>query len=152
MLTAIERHRQHDTQQAAVERHTPLPESEDLQRVAEVITSFVKQHVAKATTEHNTERTIKEQIVDGLIGPALLRQTPCMNPPHHDEQHERQQIHQTVPVDGQWPDANRHGIELRMDQRGHGYLSIWFWVDHKDPAQFGCIPRKSCCGDRITKL
>ena len=95
-------------------------------RLAAVASPSVRPSSARAsiqaTTEHNAKGAIKQQVVNGLIGPAGLRQLFGMQAAEQDKEYKGQEVHQPVPVNRQGTNADGHRIELGVNQIGHRVL------------------------------
>ena len=64
MAAGGDRHGSHHAQQPAMEGHAALPDGEDLERMRSVIARLVKQHVAEAAAEDDSEHHEKQQVVE----------------------------------------------------------------------------------------
>ena len=120
-LARIQRHRHQYTEEAAVKGHATLPHGQYLERMKKVKTRLVEQHLPQAAAEDDAEHAVKEQVVELLQRPAGAHQlrmrldAPFAEPP---ELEEGEQVHQTVPADGQRAERNGDGVELGMNQHG----------------------------------
>ena len=111
-------HGRKDTQKAAVERHSPLPQGRDFRQMFEVVTRFVEQHVTQAPADDDADHTEKKHVVDHARVPAQLRQPARAQAAQRDERDKRGQIHKAVPADRERTDGQRDGIEIRVGQHG----------------------------------
>ena len=113
--------RQH-AQQAAVEGHSPLPDAEQHQGIAQQLGQVVEQHIAQPAAEDDPEHGKKHQIVDLLEGPAGIgpRRPSPSQPPTAEKAH---QVHESIPVHPQGTEGEGDGIDLGIAQHGE-YLSM----------------------------
>ena len=93
--------------------HAALPDSENLQRMGEVMAGFVKEHLAQAAAKNHTQHAIEQQVVE-LLGRQKTGVLPDAQATEQKKLNKRHQIHQTVPAHGKR--ANRKGdrVELRV--------------------------------------
>ena len=95
-----------------MEAHAAFPDGDDLEGMGEVIARFIEEHLAEAAAKDYAEHAIKQQIVELFRRhQRLLFEAPATQ---GNELNKSQQIHQAVPVDGQWADGNGDRVELRM--------------------------------------
>ena len=82
----------------------------------EVVERLVEEHVAEAAAEDHAEHAVEQHVVDVARMPAGQQVLPRAQLAEHDEQHERDEVHEPVPAHGDGADLERDGIELRMDE------------------------------------
>ncbi len=107
-----------------METHAALPDRENLQRMRQVVSGFVKQAIPDAPPEHHTHHTQEQDVFGVAAGPGRglaqggkwLVAQPGIGQQH--EQAEGREVGQPVPVDGQRPQLQSDRIDLRMDQHG----------------------------------
>src|SRR5690606_28978271 len=102
-------------QQATMEGHAPLPYIEDLDGVGQVVPRLVDQGIAQAAPHHDTDHTIENdvfQLAQGEIGFPLPDASPAEQP-HGGK---AQQIHQSIPMNGDRAELQGDGVELWMLQ------------------------------------
>ena len=110
-----------------MERHAAFPDLEDVERVGKIPVRLVEQYVAEAPTENHAEHAVEKHVVEVAAGPAFgrdvrLARAQAAEPQEHDE---RRQIHQAVPADGERPQMQGDGIELRMDEHESCGFQVW---------------------------
>ena len=94
----VPNHRDQYAQKSAVERHTALPNLENIARIGQKFRRFIKQHIAQTPAENHAQYAIKQDIVQ------LDRLEPEQR--HffravftHEQKHQkRRQIGQAVPM------------------------------------------------------
>ncbi len=86
----------------------------------EVVKRLVEEHVAQAPADDHAEHAVEEHVVDVARMPAGEEVLPRADLPQHREQDEPDEVHESVPAHGQWPDMERDGIELRMNEHAPG--------------------------------
>ncbi len=64
MAPGEERHGDDHAEQAAMERHAAVPDSEDLQGMLEILGEVVEQDVAEPSAEHDAEHGPDDEIVE----------------------------------------------------------------------------------------
>ena len=94
----------------------PCHTGKDLERMREVVERLVEQHVAEAAAEDHAEHAVEQHVVDVARMPAGEQVLPRAQLAEHREQDEPDEVHEPVPADGDGPDLERDGIELRMDE------------------------------------
>ena len=115
--------RQHP-QHAAMKAHAALPDVEDFQRMAEVVTGFIEQAIAQPPAHHHAHDAEEQDVFnvlgrpgtgagDGRIG--LVAQAQAGQ---KEEQAKGGQIRQAVPVNGKGPQLERNRIDFGMDEHG----------------------------------
>jgi hypothetical protein len=122
-------HREQHANQAAMKAHAALPDGKYLQRVREVEPRLVKQHIAQPPAQHHAEHAVEQHVfhVAALPAPGPLAQrdirlVPQAAQPQQNEQAEGSEVGQPVPVDGHWPEPQRNGVDVGVDQ--HGQLRV----------------------------
>ena len=124
-------HGSNHTQQAAVKAHAPRPDRKDFQGMAQVITGFVKQTVAQAPANNHPQHPEKEDVLHILAAPGLVggqvgkgRVLQAAQPQQH-EQAKRCQVRQPIPVHGQRPQLQGHGVDVWVHQHG---TALYAWA------------------------
>ncbi len=122
-------HRCDHPQQPAVEAHAALPDVEDLQRMRQVVAGLVEQAIAQAPAHHHAHHAQKQDVLHVLAGPGLragergIRLVPQPARAQEHEEAERGQVGQAIPVDGERPDLQGDGIDMRVHEHGGRYCA-----------------------------
>ena len=104
--------------------HAALPDCKDLQRMAQVVTGLVKQAVPQAPAHHHPHHPQKKNVLNiparpgARAGDGRIRLMPQTKRCQKKKQAKRGQISQAVPMNGQWPQLKRNGINFGMDEHG----------------------------------
>src|SRR5579875_2583494 len=115
---AEEEQRQHDAEQAPVERHAAMPEGEDLAGMGEIIARLIEEHIADASPEDDAEGAPEHEVVHLRRGHGLGRRR--RDPPHMPPAEENAgDIGERVPADRKRPDAEGNRIEIG-EMQSHG--------------------------------
>ena len=119
-----EGHGREHAEKSAVERHAALPDGEDLERVIEVVTGLVEQHVAQAPAQDYAHDAAKEQVVQLFArdGRQARLDAARAEPP---ERAEGEQVHEPVPAHRQRADGEHDGVEVRMCQHDSSPRLAW---------------------------
>ncbi len=102
-----------------VEGHSPLPGGENLQGVAEVVGWIVKQDVAQTAAEDHRQDQDQVKVFKMHF---QLRKLPAADLVTHQEVAggEAEHVHQAVPADLQWTEADGDRVEGVDEGCGHG--------------------------------
>jgi hypothetical protein len=103
-----------------MERHAALPYREDLERVREVVAGLVEEHVAEPPTDDDAEHAPEQQVVDIGPYPASRREVRLLHAQRckPQEEDERNEVSQPVPVDLDRPQREGDRVELRVHEHG----------------------------------
>jgi hypothetical protein len=112
---AIQPHGKQHPEKTTVERHAAFPHLENIQRIGQIVTEFVEQHIPETATENHPQHTIKQQIVELLRIQQRCRAALDTVMSECEKQRKGQQIHQPVPANGQRPERDGNRIKLRMN-------------------------------------
>ena len=96
--------------------HSAGPDLKYLERMLHVIQRLVEEHVAQPPAQNDAEHAIEQHVVDVARMPARQQIAARANLPEPHEEHERKQVHETVPAHGDGTDLERNGIEIWVDQ------------------------------------
>ena len=115
-------HGEDHAEHAAVERHAALPDRERLERMAEIVTGPVEQHVAEPAAQHHAQRDVEQQIVDLERGQPPAR---ALHQPAHvaPAGHQAYDVGERVPADREGSELDQDRIDRREGQREdrHGF-------------------------------
>src|SRR5439155_22418991 len=95
----------------AIERHAALPDREDGERLTNVGVEIIEENVIKSASDHDAQDQIEQQIVQivrGDIELAIFRQAAENEEPDDERQH----VHQPVPSELHWADAQEDRIDI----------------------------------------
>src|SRR5262245_38150029 len=97
--------------ETAMKRHSALPDCKDRQGVAYVTGEIVEQDIAQPTTDHHPNNQIEQQIVEIICCQVQLA---ILGVTTEDEKanDERQHVHQPIPPQLHWADAQKHRIDV----------------------------------------
>ena len=99
-----------------MEAHPTLPQCEYFEGMRNIIAELVEQHIAEAPTQDHADNAKEKHVVDVTRMPAREQVLARAIFSENDEEHEADQIHQTIPANRQWSDMESNGIELRMNK------------------------------------
>ena len=105
-------------EQPAVKRHAALPHRKDLEQIRRVVLGLVEQHIAETAADHDAEHAVEQQVLDIAARPAALGEMRLAGSQRREpqEEAERDEVGQAVPVDRNGPELEGDGVELRVDK------------------------------------
>ena len=113
--------RKNDADESAVRAHTTLPYREDFKRMCQVVFRLIEQHKTQAAADDHADHADKEQIFKIRLGYSSPLLTAAVET-QEIKKRKADQIHQTVPMHGQWSRLNGNRIKLRMNQHSLGLV------------------------------
>lgn len=126
VFSCVEPHAGEDAEKAAVVGHAAFPYGEDVQGVGKEIGGVVEEDFAQPATDDDAQDAIEEHFVQVFFDPAGFFNVRLFEaqPFQQDEQGKGEQVHDAVPVDGDWPQPDGDGVWHGMDE--HGVLPpVW---------------------------
>jgi hypothetical protein len=74
----------------------------------------VDQHVADSAADNHTQHAVKQNVTDILFapGPPALPRSPVVT--DCPKRQERQQVHDAIPMNIQWSERDRNGIDINQ--------------------------------------
>ena len=120
-LAGPERHCDQYAEKAAVETHAAFPDGKDFQRMGKIVGRFVKQHLPETAAENHAKYAVKQQIVE-LFRADRGQVLANTEPAEGDELAESDQVHQAIPMHGEWAEGKSNRVELRVEQHGRRAL------------------------------
>ena len=94
--------------------HATFPYCEYFKGIGEIVSRFVEKDLSQATAEDHPYHTVEQQIIELLVADQRLLLESIA--PKQDELDEGEQVHQTIPADGNRADGNCDGVKLGMQQ------------------------------------
>ena len=105
-----------------------MPDGDDVLGIGEVEGGVVEQHIAKAPARHDAQRRIDQQIVEAE-GVRAWDRAPEAVVAHQfarigPAQQQARDIGQRIPANRQRPEAERHGVDLRIGDHRWEHLGF----------------------------
>jgi hypothetical protein len=131
--------------EAAMERHPPMPDGDDLQGMVQIITivgKLVKEQVAQAGADNEAEGQIEDEV---LKSTALKPQPPGSLLPAREEVsgEESEDVHEPVPAELKGADLYDVGVD--MGKGNHGPAFVRLLVN-------GCCPHQGAATQSCTRI
>lgn len=120
VFSCVEPHGDKDAEKAAVVGHAAFPYGEDVQGMGEKVGGMVEEDFAQPAADDDAEHAVKEHFIQVFFYPAGLCDMRLFEaqPFQQDEQGKGQQVHEAVPVNGDWPEPDGDGVWHGMDEHG----------------------------------
>ena len=105
------------TEQAPVEGHAAFPDREQLERALKVVGQVVEEDVAEAASQDDADGGIQEEVVQIVEGQGhLAAGSPGLD--HEERRAQPEDVHESVPPDGDRAQSEQHGINVGIRQHG----------------------------------
>ena len=95
--------------------HAALPNFENIQRMRQIPFRLIEKTEPQATAQNHADHTVKEEVFHVVCrhsSPSVAR----TQAPQQKKKRKAHQVHQTIPMHGNRPHVQSHGIKLRMNK------------------------------------